>query len=252
MKRKIAYLSNTVIAANIALNEMDSHADTCCLGKNLTPLYYTGEVCNVHAYSDTIAPIKDVQIGEGATVLTDKLNGAEYILDIHQALMFTETLKHSLLNPNQIRYDRHSLCNDPWDQYCSLGISYREFSLFIPFSYQGTVICFESHTPTAEELDSLSHLTLTTDAVCNPKTVELQPLSSKEREYASIVSGIFTSCRISSAIISNDLQLQTPLFPNGPSIVDIALASVSSVYCDEPFILSVEHPRSEERRVFHR
>ena len=85
--------------------------------------------------------------------------------------MFTETLKHSLLNPNQIRYDGHILCDDPWDQYCSLGISYRDFSLFIPVSSQGNVICFESRKPTADELYSLPHLTLTTDAVWNPKTV---------------------------------------------------------------------------------
>ena len=101
--------------ANIYLNEMDSHADTCCLRKNLTPLYYTGEVCNVHTYSDTIAPIKDVQIGAGATLCTDQLNGADYILEVHQALIFTETLKHYLINPKQIIYDRHSLCDDPWD-----------------------------------------------------------------------------------------------------------------------------------------
>ena len=110
------------------------------------------------------------------------------------------------------------------------------FSPFIPFSSQGTVICFESRTPTADELYSLPHLTLTTDAVWNPKTVELKPLSSKEREYASIVSGIFTSRQISSAIISNDIQPQTPWFPDGSSTVDISLSYVSSVYCDEYFI----------------
>ena len=90
MKRKIAYLSNTVTVSNITLNEIDSHTDTCCLGKNFTPIYYIGEVCNIHAYSDTIEPIKDVQIGAGETVWSDQLNGAEYILEIHQELMFTE------------------------------------------------------------------------------------------------------------------------------------------------------------------
>ena len=167
--------------ANIALNEMDSHAYTFCLGNNFIDLYYTGKVCNVHAYYNTIAPIKDVQIGVGETVWTDQLNGAECILEIHQALMITETLKNSLLNPNQIRYDGHSLCDDPWYQYRSLGISHRYFYLFIPLSSQGNVICFESCTPTADELYSLPHLTLTTDSVWSPKTVELQPLSSKER-----------------------------------------------------------------------
>ena len=160
---------------------MDSHADKCCLGKNFIPLYYTGKVCNVHAYSDTIALIKDVQIGAGATVWTDQINCAEYILEIYHALMFTETLKHCLLNPNQIRYDGHSLCDYLWDQYRSLGISYREFSFLVPFSAQGTVIFFGYCTLTADELHSLPHLKLTTDAVWKPKTVELQPLSFKER-----------------------------------------------------------------------
>ena len=165
MKRKISYSSNTVTVANIALNEMDSHVDTCWLGKNFIPLYYNGEVCNVHAYSDTIAPIKDVQIGAGATVWTDQLDGAEYILEIHQAIMYIETLKHPLLNPNQIIYEDHSLCNEPWYPYLSLGIYYRDISIFIPFSSQGTVICFESRKPTEDELYSLHHLTLTTDSV---------------------------------------------------------------------------------------
>ena len=76
IKHTIAYLSNTVTIANIALNEMDSHADTCCIGKNFILLYYTGKVCHIHAYSNTIAPIKDVHIGAGATVWTDQLNCA--------------------------------------------------------------------------------------------------------------------------------------------------------------------------------
>ena len=70
-KCTIAYSSNMVNIANIALNEMDSHANTCCLGKNFTPLYYTGEVCNVHACYYNIAPIKDVRIGARETVWTD-------------------------------------------------------------------------------------------------------------------------------------------------------------------------------------
>ena len=88
-KPTIAYSSNTVTVANIALNEMDSHANTCCLGKNFISLYYTDKVCNVHAYYDTIAPIKVVQSRVGAAVWTDQLNGDDYILEVHQELMFT-------------------------------------------------------------------------------------------------------------------------------------------------------------------
>ena len=47
-----AILATVTVFDKYALNEMDYHADTCCLGKNFIPLYYTGKVCNVHAYSD--------------------------------------------------------------------------------------------------------------------------------------------------------------------------------------------------------
>ena len=113
--------------ANIDLNKIDSHADTCCLGKNFILLYYTGEVCNVHAYSDTIASIKDVYIGAGTTVWTEQLNGAEYILEVHQSLLFTETLKHSLLKPNQIRYTTSAttlgIITAPWESPTANSIS---------------------------------------------------------------------------------------------------------------------------------
>ena len=45
-------------------------------------------------------PIKDIPIGTGATLWTYPATGANYILELHQALMFTDTLEHSLLNPN--------------------------------------------------------------------------------------------------------------------------------------------------------
>jgi hypothetical protein len=111
---------------------MDTHTDMRCLGKNFVPLYYTGEVCNVHAYSDELDPIKDVQIGAGATHWTDPSSGSSYILEIHQALMFTESLEHSLINPNQIRLVGHNLCDDPWDRHCSLGLVERDYNIFIP------------------------------------------------------------------------------------------------------------------------
>jgi hypothetical protein len=81
-KRKIHYTSQAYTSEHVSTNEMDMHADTCCLGKHSVPLYYTGEVCNVHAYSDELDAIKDVQIGAGATHWTDPSSGSSYILEI--------------------------------------------------------------------------------------------------------------------------------------------------------------------------
>jgi hypothetical protein len=112
---------------------MDTHADTCCLDNFFVPLLNTGEeMYKVHAYSDAMDPIKDIPIGTSATLWTNSATGASYIIKLHEALMFTNTLKHSLLNPNQIQQDGHSICDDPWDQYRPLGLSYCNFSLFIP------------------------------------------------------------------------------------------------------------------------
>jgi hypothetical protein len=170
-KQKIHYASKDTTSDHTSTNKMDTHADTCCLGKNFIPLYCTGKVCNVHAYLDELDAIKDVQIGAGTTLWTDPSSGWSYILEIHQALMFTDSLEHSLLNPNQIRYDGHSLCDDPWDRHHSLGLVKRSHQIFIPFQTRGTVIHFESRVPTTDELHTLPMIVLTEDTLWNPANV---------------------------------------------------------------------------------
>jgi hypothetical protein len=50
--------------------EMDSHADTCVLGKNFIILHSTGRECDVYPYTDSYDGIKGVQIVTGATSWT--------------------------------------------------------------------------------------------------------------------------------------------------------------------------------------
>ena len=97
--------------------------DTCCLGRNFAPLYYTGQTCNVHGFTPQREPVENIsRIGGGATLWFDKNGGQGYIIVMHQALMFVDQLDHTLLNPDQIRHEGHSLCDDPWDphrpRYC--------------------------------------------------------------------------------------------------------------------------------------
>jgi hypothetical protein len=235
MKRKIHYAGKHDVAAHQSSNEMDSHADTCCLGKNFVPLYYRGEVCNVHAYSDELEAIKDVQIGAGATFWTDPNTGARHILEIHQAMMFTDSLELSLLNPNQIRYEGHSLCDDPWDKHRSLGLMCRDNPVFIPFETRGTVVHFDSRIPTADELHTLPRIGITDDGLWNPSTVSLGPTTTKERERNTIIGNVRTS-HVSSIITSNTLTPRDPLLERGSHISDVALASVSTALCDETLL----------------
>jgi hypothetical protein len=235
IKRKIRYASQNTTSTHNSTNEMDTHADTCCLGKNFIPLYYIGDVCNVHAYSDKLDAIKDVQIGAGATLWTDPSSGSSYILEIHQALMCTDSLEHSLLNPNQIRYDGQGLCDDPWDRHRSLGLVERNHQIFIPFQTRGTVIHFESHVPTTDELHTLPRFVFTEDTLWNPATVSLQPLSAEETARDDIIGNVRTS-RVSSLILSNDLIPREPLLTDDSATSDITLVSVSTTMCDETLL----------------
>jgi len=88
-----------IIEAN---SEIDSHADTCCLGANFMPLYFTGKVCDVMPFLDTLPSVNNIEICTGATAFDDS-NGRTLILIINEALWMGNCMQHSLLNPYQIR-----------------------------------------------------------------------------------------------------------------------------------------------------
>jgi len=83
--------------------EMDSHADTCCLGMNFTPIYFTGKICDVSPFLSNLPSQQGVQICSGATAYDDgddDGDGGTYILVINEALWFGEKMQHTLINPN--------------------------------------------------------------------------------------------------------------------------------------------------------
>ena len=82
------------------MNETDSNADTCCLGKNWIVYNYTTRSADVYPYNDSYEPIKDVPIVIGASAYTNT-QGVTYILLINEALYYGDKMDHSLLNPNQ-------------------------------------------------------------------------------------------------------------------------------------------------------
>ena len=51
----------------IAVNESDTNANTCCLGKNFVVQSYTNCTVDVYSYDTSVAPIEDVPIVTGLT-----------------------------------------------------------------------------------------------------------------------------------------------------------------------------------------
>jgi len=67
--------------------EFALHADTCCMGRNFAPLYFTEELVDVTAFTGRYSALWDVPIAGGATHV-QLSDGSEYILEVHQSLWF--------------------------------------------------------------------------------------------------------------------------------------------------------------------
>ena len=155
-------------------NEADSNADTCCLGINFVVLSYTNRVADVYPYNDAYKPMTSVPIVTGATTYHHP-NGQSYILVINEALFYGTKLKHTLLNPNQIRHYGHGFWDNPYDKEQKLGIEAYDgnIELNIPMAYAGTKLSFTSTAPTNFELNTLPHVELTSSEQWDPENVKL-------------------------------------------------------------------------------
>jgi hypothetical protein len=100
LKGHIGYVQNAV---SYEQNELDSRADTCCLGATYHIIEYTGQVCEVHPYHPKYKPTQNIPVVKGVTAYDDEKTGKTYILCVNQGLYFGNDMKHSLLNQNQMR-----------------------------------------------------------------------------------------------------------------------------------------------------
>ena len=83
-------------------NEMDSHADTCCLDSNRQILYLTNDIVDMTSFSYQYDVMCDMPIC-GGTTYVQLPSGDEFVLEIHLVLWFGNQLPASMLNSNQLR-----------------------------------------------------------------------------------------------------------------------------------------------------
>ena len=122
----------------IAVNEADSNADMCCLGQNFIPLSYTNRSADVYPYNDSYEPLENVPIITGATAY-DHPNGDTYILIFNEALYYGTSMKHSLINPNQIRFNGLDFCDNPMrDENLCIEIDEGLFIDLVAIYFKGT------------------------------------------------------------------------------------------------------------------
>ena len=174
---------------HIARSEIDNHADTCCFGANFTPLYFTGQVCDVSPFSDEYDSMSNVEVCAAATAWDDPTTGHTSILEFHQGLWFGNKLPNSLINPNQCRLFGISLCDDPFDPHRQTEMYDMETGTVVPLQMHGSTCHFKSRVPTRLELDTLPRVVMTSDELWDPASLFTQR-SSEEEAHTRMVSSI--------------------------------------------------------------
>lgn len=164
--------------------DLDTHADTCVLGRTFVVLEDTGQRCDVTAY-DNKNKRQDVAVVKGATAY-DTPDGTTYILVFNQALRMEEQ-DPSLICPNQMRAFGMQVKDVPgiWDNGdMAHTISAPETGLRINLDMHGVVSCFHSRIPTAKELEDCEWITMTGESTWDPHSdkYEKQELRRKEQE----------------------------------------------------------------------
>jgi hypothetical protein len=99
-----------------------------------------------------------------SSVWADPETRQDYLLVMDQCLWFGSLLKHSLMNPNQLREYGHYIYDDPYqDDMCGIETE----TAFIPFDTTGTIVHFSSRAPTVR-------VSLLTGETWNPTIVEMR------------------------------------------------------------------------------
>lgn len=78
----------------MARNEVDSNADTCCLGNNLIVISYTNQTADIYLYDEFCVQIINVPIVSGVTTYHHP-NGNSCILIVNEELYYGKKLSPS-------------------------------------------------------------------------------------------------------------------------------------------------------------
>ena len=108
---------------------------------------YTRKKCNVSPFLPEYPEQTDVPIIMWETVFNTK-NGKTYLLVFGQGIWFGKRMRNSLITPNQCPTFDVIFCDDPTNNYRSIGIDMDGF--LVPFHMKGTTCGTMNRAPTDE------------------------------------------------------------------------------------------------------
>ena len=159
--------------------QLDSHADTCCVGPSAYIVHDTMQTVSVHAFVDSVGKVDNVPIVTAALAYDCPNTFTTYILFFYQALFFKD-LKDHLLCPSQLRYADIIVNDTPLSdipiherspQHHSILTKSAETPMHIPLRLHGVISYFDVRKPTQDEILSehnCVHIHMTSDTPWDP------------------------------------------------------------------------------------
>ena len=140
--------------------EVDSHADTTCLGHGALKIFDFNSPVNVQGYDPSLG-IRLYQTISGVIGYVHPHNGRKYHIIIHQAIHMPD-LGHHLLCPMQVRANGVILnecprmyCNEPTaEDHAVVALDEDGERIVLPLFLSGVTSVLETCAVTLEEFDS--------------------------------------------------------------------------------------------------
>ena len=140
--------------------DLDSHADTCLVGKNAVILEELDRYVNISGFDPSKGKANDLQIVNAAVAFDDPETGQPYILRVNQAVS-VPTLENNLLCPMQLRMNDITINECP--KFLTKSPTDNDHAILLPISndehirirlhLSGVTSYFYTRKPTERELN---------------------------------------------------------------------------------------------------
>ena len=147
---------------------IDSHADTSCAGRHVRILeHIDGVSYNVSPFNGPA--ITGITMINGAVAVDREDGQGGYILELNNALNFTDSMEHSLLCPMQAR-ENDVIIDDRPKRFAPNSTQSINFPSgdSIPIYFHGPIPYFHMRYPTRYDLDTYQWLSLTSSGTWAP------------------------------------------------------------------------------------
>jgi hypothetical protein len=164
--------------------ELDTHADTSCVGANCHVISYTEHECKGSPFHPKYKPIVNVPIIQEGAAYDDPITGQTYILVINQALYLGDELPGTLINSNQMRMNGLIVDDPPKhlspNPETAHSVFIPDYNFRIPLVMQGVISGIPICKPSEVELETCPWIPLTSDELWDPQTTVL---AEREKAY---------------------------------------------------------------------